>query len=242
MLARAETAFQEGVRLRDAPTQARPHFLEAAECYEKLRRRGADNPALDRNLGNAFFLAGDLPRAILAYRRGLVRAPADRRLQAALAHARSQVTFPSGSSLGQPPRQHRPPWLPRPASQWSLLIALVLFALGCLAVARWWMIRRGRLLVVGAIVIVAAGLLLAGLVAEEVRTWELSRHPVVVIAAEDLPLREGNGLAYPSRYDAPLNRGVEARLLFVRGDWLQIELAGGEVGWVPRAKTASDVD
>jgi hypothetical protein len=30
------------------------------------------------------------------------------------------------------------------------------------------------------------------------------------------------------------NRGVEARLLFARGDWLQIELAGGEVGWVPR--------
>jgi len=47
-------------------------------------------------------------------------------------------------------------------------------------------------------------------------------------------LRTGNGLRYPPRYETPLNRGVEARLLFTRGDWLQIEFAGGEVGWVPR--------
>jgi len=64
----------------------------------------------------------------------------------------------------------------------------------------------------------------------------------VVITADGVPLREGNGVAYPARYDAPLNRGVEARLLFVRGDWLQIELAGGEVGWVPGASTVSDAD
>jgi hypothetical protein len=31
-----------------------------------------------------------------------------------------------------------------------------------------------------------------------------------------------------------VNRGVEARLLFEREGWAQIELAAGEVGWVPR--------
>ena len=30
----------------------------------------------------------------------------------------------------------------------------------------------------------------------------------------------------------PVNQGVEARLLFERDGWLQIELSGGEVGWV----------
>ena len=52
--------------------------------------------------------------------------------------------------------------------------------------------------------------------------------------------RKGDGLAFPPRYGAPLNRGVEARLLFERGDWLQIELSGGEVGWVPRAYALVD--
>ena len=58
--------------------------------------------------------------------------------------------------------------------------------------------------------------------------------PLVVIADDGVLLRKGNGLTYPPRYDTPVNRGVEARLLFDRGEWLQIELAGGEVGWVPR--------
>ncbi len=56
----------------------------------------------------------------------------------------------------------------------------------------------------------------------------------MVIAADGVLLRRGDGLAYMPRYDTPVNRGVEARLLFARGDWLQIELAAGEVGWVPR--------
>jgi hypothetical protein len=53
-------------------------------------------------------------------------------------------------------------------------------------------------------------------------------------------LRRGNGRSYPPRYPTPLNRGVEARRLFERGDWLQIELSGGEVGWVERAAILED--
>jgi hypothetical protein len=35
----------------------------------------------------------------------------------------------------------------------------------------------------------------------------------------------------------PLFSGVEARLRFEKGDWLQIELASGEIGWI-RCKDA----
>jgi hypothetical protein len=55
-----------------------------------------------------------------------------------------------------------------------------------------------------------------------------------VISDDGVLLRAGNGLSYPARSETPLNRGVEARLLYVRGDWLQIELGSGELGWVPR--------
>jgi hypothetical protein len=57
--------------------------------------------------------------------------------------------------------------------------------------------------------------------------------PLVVLAADGLLLRKGNSALFPPRFETPLNRGVEAELLFRRGGWLQIELAGGEVGWVP---------
>src|SRR5262249_22757717 len=87
--------------------------------------------------------------------------------------------------------------------------------------------------------LLAAALGLAGtallsqeIVAEQ-RRYELDREqPLVVIAADGVLLRKGNGLSYPPRYETPLNRGVEARVLCARGAWRQIELAGGEVGWV----------
>ncbi len=55
---------------------------------------------------------------------------------------------------------------------------------------------------------------------------------LVVIAADGVILRKGNGTLFPPRYETTLNRGVEAQLLYRRDGWLQIELSGGEVGWV----------
>jgi uncharacterized protein YgiM (DUF1202 family) len=67
------------------------------------------------------------------------------------------------------------------------------------------------------------------------------RHPVVVIAEDKTYLHKGNNALYPRSYETPLNRGVEARLLEVRGSWLQIELAGGQIGWVPRENALLDI-
>ena len=64
----------------------------------------------------------------------------------------------------------------------------------------------------------------------------------VVVVARPTELRTGNGPDYPPRLDAPLPRGCEARRLFVRGDWWQVELGGGVVGWVPRAAVLSVED
>ena len=65
--------------------------------------------------------------------------------------------------------------------------------------------------------------------------YESSEHPILVISADAVVLRKGNGLSYPACLSVPLNRGVEGRLLFQRGNWLQIELVGREVGWIPEA-------
>jgi hypothetical protein len=217
-----------------------PVFGQLARCYEELRRRGIDNSALNRNLGNAYLLAGDVPRAILAYRRGLREAPADRSLQEGLAFARSQVAYPADSTLGRPPVQNRPPWLPRLATGWYLTLAILLHTLGWLLAARWWMNRRMWPLTGAIACFVTAALCLTALIAEELRARDLQTRPVVVITDDGVLLRAGNGLRYPAAYETPLARGVEARLLFTRGDWLQIELSGGEVGWVLREYALTD--
>jgi hypothetical protein len=240
VLRQAEALFTAAVSCGDQPANSQPIFVQSAGLYEQLRREGADNPELDHNLGNAYLLGGDMPRAILAYRRGLWRSPADRAMQEGLAFARSQVAYSSTSTLGHPPVESRPPWLPRLASAWYLSLALFAYSLGWLAGVRWWVLRHGRLLGIAGVSLAISLLVVIAMIAEERRDHDLFEHPVVVFAEDGVLLRSGNGLRYSPRYETPLNRGVEARLLFVRGDWLQIELAGGEIGWVMREYVVTD--
>ncbi|MBY0528031.1 MAG: hypothetical protein K2R98_31830 [Gemmataceae bacterium] len=230
----AEAAFEAGVQqVATAPDEARQHFVRAARLYDQLRTQGSANAALYCNLGNAYFLANDLPHAILAYRQGLRLAPNDHELRRNLAYAREEVKFPPPGVLGRAPVDHRPPWLPRlPA--WALFAALALYSLGCLAAMRWWMVRRGRWLLAAGGALAGAGLLQGALLYEMQEDRQVQRYPLVVIAEDGVLMRRGNGLTYEARYQTTLNRGVEGRLLFQRGNWVQIELSGGEVGWVPR--------
>jgi hypothetical protein len=230
LLARAEAEFDQGVRLRQASNEARPHFRAAAEAYEELRQRGVRNPGLYRNLGDAWFLARDLPRAILAYREGLWLAPADGVLREHLEQARGKVAYPAGSSLGQSPGDVRPVWLPRLAPGWAAGLAALAYILAWAILTRWYMVRRGGWLLLGSCLLVLAG----GLAAWEWYEQEDPPERLVVVKEDGVLLRKGNGLSYPPRYETPVNRGVEARLLFERDGWLQIELAGGEVGWIAR--------
>jgi hypothetical protein len=232
--ARAEAAFAQGLRLREDGAAARPHFRAAAEAYEELRRRGANGPSIYRNLGHAWLLAGELPRAILTYRQGLRLWPADRGLRADLTDARAEVVFPPYTNLGRAPGELHPPWWPRVGRGPLAAGAAVSYTLACVCLTRWRMTRRGRLLSMGLAALILAGVL-TGFAAVEVRDADDAQsHPAVVIAEDGVLLRRGDGLRFPPRYETPVNRGVEGRLLFERGDWLQVELSGGEVGWVPR--------
>jgi tetratricopeptide (TPR) repeat protein len=231
---RAEQEFKSGVELRGARDKAIPHFQIASECFEELRRRGVRNPDLYRNLGNASLLADDLPRALLSYRRGLRLAPTDPDLQAGLTEARGRVVYATTGGFGRPPDDYRPPWLPRLGSAGLFAGAAVCYVAGCLCATRWLMTRRGWPLVSGVIALLTAVTLTTLMVAAVRSEREEREHPLVVVAEDGVLLRKGDGLAYPSRYETPLNKGVEARRLYERGDWSQIELSGGEIGWVRR--------
>jgi hypothetical protein len=236
----AEESFAEGVRVRHQADSARPHFRTAARYFDELRRRGASNPTLYRNLGNAQVLADDLPHGILSYHRGLRLSPQDPELRGCLEAARELVVYPANTPLGRPAVERRPPWLPRVRSEWLLGGAVVLYALAWVGLTRWLMTRRGRVLALGVAALLAA-VALTGLMIVSVRSESPDGdRPLVVIAEDGVLLRKGNGLSFPPRYETPLNRGVEARLLFERGDWLQVELGGGEVGWVPRGYAVVD--
>jgi hypothetical protein len=116
-----------------------------------------------------------------------------------------------------------------------MFAAIPCYVLGCVSVTRWRMVRRDGLLIGGVIALLLDGVMAGWLMlrAEEQLEREAA-HPLVVIARDGVLLRRGNGEAFPTRYDTPVNRGVEGRLRFERGGWAQIELSGGKIGWVPR--------
>jgi hypothetical protein len=230
----AESAFRQGTASRSNPAQARASFARAAAAFDELGRRGFRSAALCFNQGNAYFLAGDLPRAILAYRRGLRLAPNSLSKRTNLALARQQVEHPLATTAD------RWPWLPRPAPRWLWLGLVGLYGLAGFAFARWWMVRRNGLLLVGLFAALGVLVTAGGLILAEVDRRQDLAHPLVVIARDQVQLRKGNGYRYPVVDETPLNRGVEARWLFSRSDWLQIELADGKVGWIPH--TAALVD
>jgi tetratricopeptide (TPR) repeat protein len=240
LVRQAEALFSAGTAVRDNPDHAQPLFHRAASCYEELRQRGAHNPELYRNQGNAFLLAGDLPRAILAYRRGLRLAPGDPSLWANLTYARTQVARPGPKDLGRPNEASVPLWLPRLSLHQQLLFFFCTYSLGWLGIIRWCMLRRTAALAVGVMGFSLATLLAGSLTLALWSERHESLHSLVVIAQDRIPLRKGNGVLYPPHWETPLHRGVEARLQFERGDWLQIELAGGQTGWVPRAAVLLD--
>lgn len=225
LLAVAESAFAEGLRARAQGERGAAAFRRSATAYDELRQGGVHNADLYHNLGNARWLAGDLPRAILAYRVGLRLAPGDRRLRDSLAAAREQVVYANGSALGRPGEEAGP--LRVLGHRELRVIAAVLYVLGCVALARWWMVRQAWARGIAALCLLSAVLL-------GVTAWHQARpaYPVVVIARDGVLLRKGNGHGFPPWPGTPMNRGVEAEVVYENGEWMQIQLAGGQLGWV----------
>jgi hypothetical protein len=207
----------------------------SAREYQNMVDAGYDHPDLFLNLGNANLQAGDLPQAILAYRRGLEQHPLHANLWENLEAARDMVAYPDDAWRHRPAGDNLPPWLPRPSPDSLLYAALAFYALAWLAVAGWLVWRRRAIGIVAILLFLTAIPFAGGWQYLEFERMQDARHPLVVVAVNSVTLRRGNGSLYPQHPRLPLvNRGMEARLVNQRGDWVQLEFPGGDVGWLPR--------
>jgi hypothetical protein len=243
LLRRAEVVFEEGLRLRQKPSESVKAFRDASSLYEQLRQLGAHNADLYRNQGNAYVLAGEVPQALMAYWRGRSLAPRDPALRAGQAYARSLVTrVPANASDWVD--SHYQLWKLLGAHQTHFLVAMgTAFALCALAilVSAFMPSRRKQAFYLVLAALLVGELLGLCLASDGAVRRELAVRPLVVVAEDGVHLRTGNGLCYPARSDRPpLNRGEEAILLRQRGEWLQIQLPRGEVGWVNQSSTLVD--
>jgi tetratricopeptide (TPR) repeat protein len=200
-------------------------FADAAAGYEKILATGAQSPALLFNYANAEFKAGNLGKAIAAYRRTGQWSPRDDEIRANLAFVRKQV---QGATVREGRWQS---WLGKLSlNEWTLLAAgafwltCLLLATGQIRPALAPKLRTLTRLAVVLVIFFGAGLSLQAV-------NHFSRQTAVVISAE-ATARSG-----PFDWEQiafTLRDGAELRVLDRHDDWVQVADGSGKIGWLNR--------
>ncbi len=232
-LAQAESAFAEGVELKGDSAKARPLFARAAERYDVLWDRGHRTPELALNRARAHRLAGSLPRCVAALHDGLAVARFSRPLQIELEDARAAVQYPLDGDLAVQCRPHPLRGVGTrlsPADAWFL--AGGMWVLACAGVVRFVMTRNALWLAFAGLW-VAALVLFGALWLRDAHQRDRDEALPLLVVTDDVLLRKGNAEAFPPRAEPALPKGTEVRELARRGGWVQVQLPGGNVGWLP---------
>jgi tetratricopeptide (TPR) repeat protein len=208
-------------------------FAGAIEAYETVRGAGFESAALHYNLGNAYFKAGELGRSILEWERALLLSPGDPDALANLELARSLTA----DAVAPLPRF----WLFSALDWWVRLVPRRPLIL--LVTAAWLLTGLG----------VVARILVRRPDVRRLGTWAaISGGIVVVLFGTNLMVRE-LGIGRPERAvvleravsvrSAPaadddltlfeIHEGTRVRVEERTGDWAEVVLDDGKVGWVP---------
>ncbi len=216
--------FDEANR-RFVEARSRDGFLTVASLYHAILDRGIESGVVYFNLGNAYVRAGELGRAIAAYRQAeRYRAP-DPLLESNLDFALTQVgagVRPKGV-VDHVVFWRR--WLTYPTTARAVValsgLAFVLFLLGTFHSRRWR---------VPAFVALTGALLLGLSFTLDYVEYERTRHGVVVV--DSAVARMGNAESFAAAFNEPLQEGVEFRVLARRGEWVHVEVSNGLDGWL----------
>ncbi|MFN0053149.1 MAG: hypothetical protein ACKV0T_13275 [Planctomycetales bacterium] len=222
---RQQTFLQAQQAFEEARSAA--EYRHSAEMFESLLADGFQSGAVYYNLGNARVRAGELGRAIAAYRRARMYRPRDPYLGANLQHALNVAP----GRLPEPPRawwSHVLFW-----SDWTsvgekcygtagaLLLAAVLASTALLR--RWprlYWLSGGCLALSLALGIDAA------------LAWDSLEHPRRAVVTGETVARKGIGKEYEPAFDQPLKDGAEFTILDENGEWIFGHFAGIGDGWL----------
>ncbi|WPJ95669.1 BatD family protein [Coraliomargarita algicola] len=194
-------------------------YTVAALKFENLattHRHGAEAWV---NAGNAWYQAGELGRAIVAYRSAQAQRPFDSQLAASLASARASAlnTVPDSRS-----------YLQKIPTTWLKISCLILNTLfwGSLLV----MLRYPRRSTYISSSLLAMCLLIS---ASYLSHRILQSPPSGTIIVDSIYAKKGPGYAYANAFNEPLHDGLECTLIETRADWHHIQLNDQRSCWVP---------
>jgi tetratricopeptide (TPR) repeat protein len=226
-LAAQEDFFVEGNRL-----YREGDFSGALESYLRIEEAGFESGALYYNIGNSYFKLGELGSAILYYERARRLMPGDDDLQANLELARTLTVDEVNPLPGFLPFRALRWWIhliPRRALTWLVAVTYVVAMVGLTL----WVLWRGSSAgtwagrMAGAMGVVAA-MLGTNLLAIELGIGE-ARRAVVMDEPADVQSAPTDD---PSLQVFTVHEGTTVRIDRQSGDWVEIVLDDGKVGWL----------
>lgn len=217
-LQQAESAYNDG------------DYQQAITLYETVIANGARNSQIYFNLGNAYYLADDLGRALVNYRRAHELNPRDSDINFNMNRVRGQRIDIQGdeTDVFDTLAALTSGTLTVTELGW---IALVIWSGGFLLLAlyirriQWHETLRVPLIIIGTLVILSIILLSS-------RLYVAHSRPSAVIVAPAVLVRSGPGENYLEHFQ--IHAAAEIRILEMRDGWIRFTLPDGRQGWIPQ--------
>lgn len=220
LLARADSAYNAG------------DFARSAELYKKVTAGGMESPELYYNLGNAYFKLEDYPSAILWYERAKKLNPSGGDITFNLNVANTKIS----DKIEPIPEMFYRRWYRgvvqlMPADRWGTLSILLLTAglsgLMLFLITRFLWLRKTGFWT-GVVFIVLS--LIALLFASSGNHFRNSSAEAVVfdptVTVKSSPDDNSTDIFV-------IHEGTKVTVLDRIGDWYEIKIANGSVGWLP---------
>jgi hypothetical protein len=207
---------------------AKGNFKQAIEHYESLVQSKQWSAPLFYNLGNAYFRADDLGRAILNYERALALDPQQPETAANLALAREEARALElqHDRLDTALRHVKPDQV--------TILATVAFWLMVFS-ATVILLRRQRSVITLAVVLL--GCLVTTVSIGVIYRIETMRNAVAIVTRPEVQARLATADNAGSVLQLP--PGSEVRVLSERGDWVYAALPNNLRGWIPSSSVES---
>ncbi len=226
----ANQYFREANSTGD-PEQANKLYQQAILSFERIIDEGGiQNAKLYYNLANAYFLQGQLGKAILNYRRA-AKLGNDSDIQKNLNFARSQRKDQVAIKTERRVLHTLFFWHYDFSQKTKFLLMCIFFGIVCLNVTMAIWFYRSVPLVVTVIIFGLLTICLLGSIIVETQTD--AKNAGGVITANEVVAYQGDGRNYPPSFKEPLHEGTEFDLLEKRSGWFHIKLFDGSEGWIP---------
>lgn len=229
----AWSVFAQEEMIKEAETAyTQEDYNKAIELYEEVLKNNGVSAEIYYNLGNAYYKANQIAPAILNYERALLLDPGDGDIRFNLQMAREKTVdkiepigefflvkwFHSLQNMGS-------------ADSWAMLgivsFLLLIFCLLLFFFSRWIRMKKiGFYLGMICLLLVIVTNIFAKNQKDEIvnRTHAIVFSPTVTVKSS--PDASGTDLFI-------LHEGTKAFIKSSLGDWKEIELENGNVGWIP---------